>query len=921
MKRLFFILLLGMICNHTLFSQSAGCAQDSIYIWRNGTKVSYTDSERINGIQLNCQRQMDTLVPSVFAWGDPNDGYTCEPIEYDSTLNFVLSHEVILPKDDCWGKVFSLAFNNPTPTGIPPFTFNFYGEEYANCVPNSNGSLRFPRGIEDYSGQYAVVTPDAATTAVEYLYCNYSYSQTLPDTRITWGSTTSGSPVLNAIMTPFHDIYFTTGGGSSITYPGHMYFEIEGEYPCRKIKLSYYQVPLFGKHGNNDTAALYLSTHMAVLYETTNVIEFYIKDKPVGTSTNDSNAVLGIQNYDGRFVCPPGRNNGVWSAFNEAWRIRPTGALDYDVAWFKRPSSGPNAGQLIPITSEVSGLDRGILANPTMEEGNTMYICRAEIWRLDGNRFYVWDSIMYKPFQTDTMRLEGKFNSVATQEISNDVLLYDTICKGEQITFTLNGAQRYSIISPSYFADTRINTDSTLVGDSLVFTGSVTLNHHVDSTEMTFVFNYINFGSNYGDTTCQRGLKARIHIKDFQVDLGADTVVCRTEEVTYKDLLKSTEGTYTWSNGLQGEEITYTPNQTEYIVCTLTDKFGCSASDSALITVNDAPDIHIEGNMAICQGSATTLNVVSSLPNCLFEWSNGETTQSITVSPENTTEYEVTVKLPPAMCSVSTTATVEVKKAPVIYLSENPRICNGETANIEVFTSETEPLRYVWSSLDASVDGSTQTQQTVAPSTTMQYMVTAYNNINCNSSDTLTVFVEQKPVPILTFNPSTIDALTPIVVFSDSTENSASTLWRISDGTISEERVFMHEFDVGDTNLSYTITLTSSTAFGCTDSVSNLIRVKREHYLWAPTGVYIHASDPRNRTFALHIDNITEFDLKIYNRWGTLIFESSDIKQAWDCTYKGKKVQQGVYVWKVAYRHNDAPNRLITDSGEFMVYE
>lgn len=933
MKRLFFILIIAVLFVNVGYSQTAGCAQDSIYMWKNGAKVKYTDAERENGIQLSCERQMDTLVPSVFAWGDPSTGYIVESLDFDYSLNYKLDDnggtEVVLPKDDCWGKVFSLSFNNPTPPGVPAFTFNFFGEEYANVVPNSNGSLRFPTGAGDYTGTYAFITPDNAVDANDYLYCSFAESQTLPDSRLTFGR--HGSPVLNAVMTPFHDIHFGTEESSNgcSQYPGHMYFQIQGEYPCRKILLSYYQVPLFyggGAHCNPDS----LATHMAVLYETTNVIEFYIKNSSATSSTNEHKSVLGIQNLAGTVAyCPPGRNNGVWTTSNEAWRIRPTGELEYDIAWFKRPSQGAQAGELVAITSEVDGTDRGILANPTMAEGETWYICRAEIYRLDGNSFYVYDSILYKPFQANDMYLEGKFNNITTQELTDNVSLYDTICKGEDITFTLRGAQRYTIVSPSNYENTQITIDSALVEGNYVFTGTVTLSPHVDSSDMTFVFNYIDFGSSYADTVCQRNLTTRVHLNEFEVDLGRDTTICRHEQVTYRDLKKEVEGTYSFeysavegtSATINQDEIIYSPNETQYLYCTLTDKFGCTAKDSALITVNDAPDISIEGVLAICNGDATTLNVVSSLPNCLFEWSNGETTQSITVSPNTTTEYEVTVKLPPAMCSISTSATVEVKQAPDVWVSNDVNICNGETATIEVFTSEQTTPRYVWTSVDESVNNSSYSSLVVAPATSTQYVVTAYNDINCHASDTLTVFVEQKPIPVITFSPKTIDALTPIVVFTDSTENSVSTLWEISDGAISEDKVFMHEFEVGDTNLSYIVSLTSKTAFGCEDSVSTLIRVSREHYLWAPTGVFLHASDPQNRTFAIHIDNIVEFNLKIYNRWGTLLFETSDIQQAWDCTYKGKNVQQGVYVWKATYRHNDAPNRLQTETGEFMIYE
>ncbi|MBR1770205.1 MAG: gliding motility-associated C-terminal domain-containing protein [Bacteroidales bacterium] len=910
MKKLFLIFtLLLLVFSSNLFSQGAGCAQDSIYKYKNGQTLKLSESERFYGIQLSCDNPKDTLVASVFAWGDPSAGYACESIEFDENLNYVLANEVILPADDVWGKAFSLSYNNPTPPGVPAFSFNFYGEDYVNVVPNSNGSLRFLRTAQDYQD---CVTPTSAVVAADYLSCSYQQSQTLPDTRSSWG--THGSPVLNAIMTPFHDIHFYS---PNTAYPGHMYFEIEGSYPCRKIKLSYYEVPLYG-------ATSQIATHMAVLYETTNVIEFYLLNKPSGTSTNQSNSVLGIQNYDGQFVCPPGRNNGVWTASHEAWRIRPTGVLENDLVWYKRPSQGPQAGQKIGPLDGLPTVSNAVVAAPTMEEGPTTYIAEARIWRLDGYDFYVYDSVTYYPYEVDTMVVIAPHETLKT--IVNDesqVLLYDTVCKGESVTFQFQGAQEYKIVEPAAYSNTPIICDTTYVGDSMVVHGTVTLLNMPNQASVRYVFQYNTTTLDEHNPTllCQRKVTVEIVNKSFSVDIGEGTTICRNESVTYKDNLRQTDGAYSWSIGSSEEEITYQPQQTQWLYCTLTDNIGCSASDSAMIVVNDAPEVSIEGVKSICRGASTTLRAVTSAPNCQYLWSNGETSESITVSPQQTEDYTVSVKLPPAMCETISETTVTVKSAPDIYLSTDKQICEGETAEVQVFTTESYTPSYRWESTDETVNFSTEAFHIVSPSSSTRYIVTASNDINCKSSDTMTVFVEQKPRSIISFNPKVIDALTPVVVFTDETLNNSTTLWELSDGSSSDDRVFYHEFDVGDTNLSYLVKLTTSSSFGCTDSVAMSIRVKREHYIWAPTGVYLHASDPANRTFAVQIDNTVEYDLKVYNRWGTLVYETNVMGKPWDCTYKGNTVPQGVYVWKVTYRHNDSPNRLHTEKGEFMIYE
>lgn len=48
-------------------------------------------------------------------------------------------------------------------------------------------------------------------------------------------------------------------------------------------------------------------------------------------------------------------------------------------------------------------------------------------------------------------------------------------------------------------------------------------------------------------------------------------------------------------------------------------------------------------------------------------------------------------------------------------------------------------------------------------------------------------------------------------------------------------------------------------------------------------------------------DFVSSYHLYIFNRWGQMIFESSELQTGWDGTYKGKKVPGGVYVYRIDY--------------------
>jgi gliding motility-associated-like protein len=45
-----------------------------------------------------------------------------------------------------------------------------------------------------------------------------------------------------------------------------------------------------------------------------------------------------------------------------------------------------------------------------------------------------------------------------------------------------------------------------------------------------------------------------------------------------------------------------------------------------------------------------------------------------------------------------------------------------------------------------------------------------------------------------------------------------------------------------------------------------------------------------------------DLEWSIFNRWGELVFESTDPMAQWDGTYQGQPAPQGVYVYQLTYR-------------------
>jgi gliding motility-associated-like protein len=60
--------------------------------------------------------------------------------------------------------------------------------------------------------------------------------------------------------------------------------------------------------------------------------------------------------------------------------------------------------------------------------------------------------------------------------------------------------------------------------------------------------------------------------------------------------------------------------------------------------------------------------------------------------------------------------------------------------------------------------------------------------------------------------------------------------------------------------------------------------------------------------FRLPGDNISKIDLKIYNRWGALIFETKDNSVGWDGTTKKNECPEGVYYFTADVTYTDGKN-------------
>lgn len=178
--------------------------------------------------------------------------------------------------------------------------------------------------------------------------------------------------------------------------------------------------------------------------------------------------------------------------------------------------------------------------------------------------------------------------------------------------------------------------------------------------------------------------------------------------------------------------------------------------------------------------------------------------------------------------------------------------------------------------------------------------------------------VFQNPSSIFNAYPTDVINNQQIVVFYNYSHYDSQYLWDFGDGNTSTEKNPYHKYKEPG---SYEVSLTVISKDGCVDSsvLETPIRVEWKEgvlrfpnvFKWnetGPTGGYwTEGLNPQmDFVFRPFFENVIEYKLQIFNRWGVLIYESNDLYKGWDgYSRDGNLAVQGVYVWKVTGRYAD----------------
>jgi gliding motility-associated-like protein len=218
-------------------------------------------------------------------------------------------------------------------------------------------------------------------------------------------------------------------------------------------------------------------------------------------------------------------------------------------------------------------------------------------------------------------------------------------------------------------------------------------------------------------------------------------------------------------------------------------------------------------------------------------------------------------------------------------------VCPGEEVTL---TAEGTHI-YYWGS--TPYDPELDSQQGENPITVHPEVTTTYQLLDASGNiiSSVTVGVEPPPTLCIETNRDFIDFDHPVITLHDCSPERYSSTWTFSDGyTLSGERArrqFAHPLP--DT---VTVTLHSCNHYDCCNDTTIGFSPKIRS-VWFPN-IFTPNLESNNHFGPVTSCQVADFEIFLYNRWGLLVWHSTDINTPWDGTHDGCAVPQGAYAYR-----------------------
>ncbi|MES2629209.1 MAG: PKD domain-containing protein [Bacteroidota bacterium] len=359
--------------------------------------------------------------------------------------------------------------------------------------------------------------------------------------------------------------------------------------------------------------------------------------------------------------------------------------------------------------------------------------------------------------------------------------------------------------------------------------------------------------------------------------IGPDKEVCIGTGARFGEYIPTS--TYRWSTGDTTAFIDDQRKQGLYSVV-VTYKQVCEMRDTAELMVTAMPEPDLGADQLVCEG--TSVNLFANTFG-KFTWNANSTTNTATVYQEGTYWVHVTN----GSCENSDTVNIRFQPSHRVLLPPDVRLCSGEKYDIVPITDAKKPI-YKWSTGVSS--------QHITVYNGGDYVITVVDGV-CEALDTIHITVN--PLP-------DVEPINVKICPEDSLAFSLPADYKYyfqADMRPFTTRMLYPKME-------YNLVVEDSNGCKGTTHITAELDLDCERDIYVPN-TFTPNGDGDNDVFRVVAYGLKLEELLIFNRWGELIFRTTDPAKGWDGNYKGEMCKTDVYEWKVTYTNNYQTRKVV----------
>lgn len=362
-------------------------------------------------------------------------------------------------------------------------------------------------------------------------------------------------------------------------------------------------------------------------------------------------------------------------------------------------------------------------------------------------------------------------------------------------------------------------------------------------------------------------------------NLGDDQFACRDENIVLSPNASYDE--IIWSDGSSDAMLTTSVSDTIWVEI---EELGCITRDSIIVTFYDHENF-LGPDTNYCEGTTLRLDIpLDGLSN--YRWNDGSTNDFLEMNAPGVYSVEITRE----DCRLTDTVVVNELLLPRLELPRDTSYCEGDVVLLDPNTNA-DSVRWSTNAQSNSIEVDMEGN----------YTIEAWRR-GCMNSSMTTVFMDERPT--VDFGPDTSICVQRPLVLSVNAPG-ATLLW--NDGGFESTRVV--------TSTGYHAVTINRGVCSVLENIAVVVEDCLEFKVFTPNAISPN-NDGNNDEFLPFFDpaiTIHDYELKIFDRWGNLLFVSDDVNTGWDGTWNGTLQQGGTYVYAMRFEFTDELESSIED--------